>query len=323
MELAFFKLNRWMSAFAVLLITIFFLGGCSPINHPPLVTSIEAKQSIIGPLDSCLIECVALDEDGDELSYEWSASKGSINGNGATVAWTAPETEGIYNIKVKVTDGNGGEVTDSVTITVKANHPPIARLIADADWVTPSGSCRIECHAEDPDDDELSYQWSTDGGDISGRGSVVTWIAPDTEGLYTITVVVTDGYGGEATRPLDVSVSLNPLPIIEELIITAEHRYLKEEYSGHYLIGRAMSCDIECIVAGASGELSYEWSASGDDTDGGEISGEGSVITWTAPDVKGAVTVVTVTVSDAYGNMASKSIDFTVVRCSSCTFGSS
>lgn len=123
MELAFFKSNKWMSAFAVLLITIFFLGGCSPINHPPLVTSIEAKQSIIGPLDSCLIECVAWDEDGDELSYEWSAGEGNINGDGATVAWTAPETGGSYSIMVKVSDGNGGEATRFVTITVKKLAP--------------------------------------------------------------------------------------------------------------------------------------------------------------------------------------------------------
>ena len=323
MELAFFKLNRWIVIFAVLLITIFFLGGCSPINHPPLVTSIEAKQSIIGPLDSCLIECVAWDEDGDELSYEWSAGKGSINGNGATIAWSAPEEEGIYNIIVKVTDGNGGEAIGSVTITVKANHPPtIHNLIADADWVTPSSSCLIECVAWDEDGDELNYEWSASGGDISGTGLVITWTAPDTEGLYTITVVVSDGYGGEATRPLDVSVALNPPPVIESLIVIAEHRYLEEEYSGHYLIGKAMSCDIECIVTGASGELSYEWSASGDDTDGGEISGEGSVITWTAPAPDRAVEVtVTVTVSDAYGNMISKSIVFKVVSCSSCTFG--
>ncbi|GAH97389.1 unnamed protein product, partial [marine sediment metagenome] len=70
-----------------------------------------------------------------------------------------------------------------------------------------------------------------------------------------------------------------------------------------------------CVVSDTSGELVYEWSC-----DGGEISGEGSMITWTAPDRAGEVTV-TVTVSDAYGNMISKSIVFNVVSCSSCEFG--
>jgi hypothetical protein len=87
-----------------------------------------------------------------------------------------------------------------------------------------------------------------------------------------------------------------------------------KEYSGGYKVGRAMSCDIECVVSDTSGELVYEWSC-----DDGEISGEGSMITWTAPD-KAVKVTVTVTVSDAAGNVVSRSIVFDVVRCSSCTF---
>jgi len=266
-------------------------------------------------LNSCLIECVASDPDGDELTYEWSASKGKINGSGAVVAWSAPEAEGIYNIMVRVNDDNEGEVSKSLTIIAKDNHPPtIISLIADAEWVTLSSSCRIECQAEDPDGDELSYEWSAAGGDISGTGPVVIWTAPETVGLYSITVVVADGYGGEDTRTLTVSVSPNPPPVIEDLIVTPKgHEYLKE-YSGGYKVGRAMSCDIECVVSDTSGELVYEWSC-----DDGEISGEGSMITWTAPD-KAVKVTVTVTVSDAAGNVVSRSIVFDVVRCSSCTF---
>jgi len=315
MELAFFKSNKWMSAFAVLLITIFFLGGCSPTNRPPTIISLEAEPEAVSPSGLCHIECIASDEDGDELSYEWLARDGDIGGNGAAVNWSAPESEGIYNITVEVTDGNGGEVTDSITITVRANHPPtITSIIADKDWVTPLGSCHIRCNAEDPDGDELSYEWSASGGDISGTGSAMTWTAPEAVGIYTITVVVTDGYGGEDTRTLTVSVSPNPPPIIENLIVTATHKYLKE-YSGGYKIGRKTSCDIECVVQDTSGELVYGWSC-----DDGEISGEGSMITWTAPDRAVEVTV-TVTVSDATGNMVSKSIVFKVVACSTCTFG--
>ena len=331
MKSTFFKLNRWIVIFAVLLITIFFLGGCSPTNHPPLVTSIEAKQSIIGPLDSCVIECVAWDEDGDELSYEWSAGKGSINGDGATVAWTAPETEGIYNITVKVTDGNGGEVTDSITITVKDNHPPtITSLVfvhregeAYADWVTPLSSCHIECHAEDPDDDELNYEWSASGGNISGTGLVITWTAPEAEGLHNITVVVTDGRGGKVTRSLMISVALNPPPIIESLVVTPENpKYLKK-YPWGYRILKNRSCQIECIVTGANDELVYEWS-DGDytyieDCNCGEspFAGEGSVITWTAPDEGGEITIMVI-VYDVEGNMASKNVVFQVETCASC-----
>jgi len=316
MKLAFFKLSKWIAAFAVLVTVIFLIGGCVPANQPPSIINLKAERDVLSPLSSCLVECVASDPDGDGLVYEWSASKGNIlDVDGATIAWSAPESEGIYNITVEVTDGNGGEVTDSITITVRANNPPtITSIIADKDWVTPLGSCHIRCNAEDPDGDELSYEWSADGGAISGTGSVVTWTAPEAVGLHNTTVVVTDGYGGEDTRTLTVSVSQNPPPVIENLIVTATHKYLKE-YSGGYKIGKKQSCDIECIVSDTSGELVYGWSC-----DDGEISGEGSMITWTAPDRAVKVTVM-VTVSDTAGSVVSKSIVFTVVSCSKCTFG--
>jgi hypothetical protein len=322
MQLSLANPSKWAASFVLLGISIFLIGGCAPadhppVNHPPAITALEARQSVIGPQDSCVVECIASDPDGDELTYEWSANKGSINGTGATVAWSAPETEGIYTVAVKVADGNGGEATDSITITVKANRPPeIISLLADADWATPSGSLRLKCDAQDPDGDELDYQWSTSGGDISGTGPEVTWTAPVTVGMYDITVVVADGYGKEDTGSITISVAPSSPPVIEDLIVTAEHRYFIKQ-SARYLIGKATSCQIECLSsAPEGGELSYGWSASG-----GELSGEGSVVTWTAPNTSGEFTV-TVTVSDATGNKVNRSTVFKVVACSACTFGS-
>ena len=285
-------------------------------NHLPVITNLEAERAAVLTSESCQIECVALDEDVDELSYEWSASKGEIDGNGPTVIWIAPEIEGIFRITVRVTDGKGGEVTDSTTITVSVNRPPrVTSLIADADWLTVSKNCQVECDAEDPDGDELSYEWATNGGDISGTGSIITWTASDAEGLYNITVVVRDSHGGEDTRSLTITVAPNPPPIIEDLVVTPkEPKYLKEEPGG-YRILKGKSCEIECSASDPEGdELSYEWTA-----DGGNISGESTVITWTAPKNGGKVTV-TVTVSDSRGGAASKSVVFNVKICAACSF---
>jgi len=309
-----FRLNRWLTNLVILGGVILLIGGCVPGEHPPVINSLKAKQNVIGPLDSCLIECVASDEDGDELTYEWSASKGTINGDGATIAWSAPEAEGVYNIVVKVADGNGEEATDSMTIIVKDNHPPeIVSLAADQEWVTPSSTLHIRCKAQDPDGDELDYEWSASGGDVSGTGSAVNWAAPERVGLYDITVAVNDGYGGQSTRLLSISVVSSPPPVIERLILTPEEpKYLKE-YEGGYKILRNRHCTIECVVKDASGELMYEWSASD-----GKIMGEGSVITWIAPDERGEITVTAI-VSDSNGSVASKSIVFKVETCA-CAF---
>ena len=103
---------------------------------------------------------------------------------------------------------------DKVTITVRANKPPtITSLIANADWTTPSGSLQVTCTASDPDGDELSYEWTASGGNITGTGAVVNWTAPEAVDIYDITVVVTDGHGEKATRSM-ISVwhlALRPL----------------------------------------------------------------------------------------------------------------
>jgi len=93
-------------------------------NHRPAITSLEAAPERVLPSGSCQIVCTASDRDGDELSYNWSASGGGIKGEGATVTWTAPDSEGSYNVTVTVTDGRGGEVMNQVTITVSYQEQP-------------------------------------------------------------------------------------------------------------------------------------------------------------------------------------------------------
>jgi len=286
-------------------------------NHRPAITGLEAEPERVLPLGSCQIVCNATDRDGDELSYNWSASGGNISGTGASVNWTAPDSEGSYDVTVIVTDDRGGEVMDYVIIEVRANRPPtIASLVADADWVLPLGSLNVTCDATDSDGDELSYEWSTTGGDISGTGAVVNWAAPQEVGIYYITVVAKDGHGREDTKSVILSVATGTPPTIEDLIVTAEHKYLKENGTGYdYKVGKEKEYNIECTISDTSVGVSYNWSC-----DGGEISGEGSTITWTAPNTDCYVTV-TVIVSDVADNMVSKSVVLRVVRCSVCTFG--
>jgi hypothetical protein len=197
--------------------------------------------------------------------------------------------------------------------TSLANHQPdITSLKAEPEKVLPSGICQIVCNASDPNGDELSYEWSTTGGNIAGTGPEVTWTAPEEVGTYNITVVVEDGQGWKDTASITLIASNGPSPIIEDLIVTANgHEYLKETTTG-YKVVKTMEYYIESIVSNTSGELVYEWSC-----DGGEISGEGSMITWTASDTEGDV-IVTVEVFDSIGNWARKIVAFEVVRCEHC-----
>jgi hypothetical protein len=301
-------------AAAVLLLA---LSCTTPTNRQPIISSLEAEMEWTIPSGSLKVICTASDPDGDELSYSWSASGGETNGKGATATWQAPHSEGSYDVTVTVTDGRGGEAMSHVTITVRADRLPIiTSLITDANRTIPSGSLQVMCTASDPDGDELNYEWTATGGDISGTGFEVTWTAPEEVGTYDVTVVVKDGHGQEDTRSITLSVISGTPPIVEDLIVTAKgHKYLRKSMFGFdYDVWREQEYDIECIVADTGTDVSYEWLCTG-----GSISGEGSVITWTAPNHLQVAVTVMVIVSDVDDNNVSDSMVLYVPSCS-CGF---
>jgi len=311
--------------------TVLFLASscATSTNNQPIIASLEPEVERVAPLASLQVVCIASDPDGDELSYDWSANAGEISADGDTATWTAPASEGSYSVAVVVTDGRGGEVTDYVAITARTNNAPtIASLTADTDWTLPSGSLQLTCTASDPDEDELTYEWTATAGSISGTGAAVSWTAPLQIGIYSVTVVVTDDYGSSATVSLPISVVTGQPPNIEALLVMAEHCYL-QTHSWGYRVGKEQEYDIECIAAHPDAELSYEWSIEcrNPDTgiyewpcDGGEFSGQGPIITWTAPN-RVVFIRVTVIASDIVGNPATETVDLEVVDCSPCTFG--
>ena len=199
---------KWLARLITPVVAIFLIISCAPANEPPVISSLTADKELVNTSGSCLVSCVASDPDGDELSYTWSTSSGNISGEGAVVTWVAPEEVGAYTITVKVTDSRRGEATAQLTLDVAVNHPPVIEsLTADPPAVNRGRTSTIECVASDPDDDELSYSWSTEEGDISGQGATVTWAAPSTCGTYTITVTVADGRGEEASQALSITVN--------------------------------------------------------------------------------------------------------------------
>lgn len=288
--------TEWIPVLAILIISVLLIG-CSSVTtcHSPIISALTASSEVVLPSQTCEITCVALDPDGDSLNYQWAANRGSISGEGAVVTWTAPEAVGTYTITVSVNDGNGNQITRYLSIEVAANNPPtIESLDIEEAEVIVSASCHIKCAASDQDGDELSYEWSASGGSISGEGSLVTWTAPEAVGMYTITVTVTDGQGGEDTASLDIDVlAVNNPPKIERFLVTNKIGQPMEK--GKVL--KEHCYYIECIASDPDGDkLSYDWWVS----DGKILEEKRSRIFWQAPNDNIRVTFK-VTVSDERG----------------------
>ena len=92
-------------------------------------------------------------------------------------------------------------------------------------------------------------------------------------------------------------VQSNKSPVIESL--TAEPP----------VVSQGKSATVKCVASDPDGdELSYQWVAAR-----GNTSGQGSVVTWTAPNTCGEY-VIKVTVADSRDSKASKELKITVKK---------
>ena len=167
--------------------------------------------------------------------------------------------------------------------------PEIDSLTVSSTSIAPGGSCTLNCAATDPDDDDLSYTWSAGGGTIAGTGSSVTWVAPNTQGSYTISVAVTDGLGEPVSESISINVVNTPPQIV--ILTPSEMNVAPDD-----------TCEISCTAVDADGDrLTYSWTASD-----GTITGTGSTVSWEAPGDEGNYTI-SVAVSDGRGGTDSDS----------------
>ena len=111
----------------------------------------------------------ASDDDGDSLTYTWSqsptdppitfASQGS-----SPTTFTAPSVNSDTRFTLTLTANDGiGDVTDSLTILVKNNRPPVVEAGTDK-TVNERAKVTLSGSASDPDRDPLEYSWSQNSG---------------------------------------------------------------------------------------------------------------------------------------------------------------
>ena len=96
-----------------------FIDAVVFINTAPSINKLTAHPRKIHLGSNTLINCIALDADGDSLNYNWSAAGGTITGSGASINWTAPIIAGNYYIFCSVDDGRGGIAFDSIGVSVR------------------------------------------------------------------------------------------------------------------------------------------------------------------------------------------------------------
>jgi len=192
-------------------------------NYPPTVNGLVASADWTAPSGNLEVACNATDPDGDALSYQWTATGGSVSGTGATVTWTAPEETGVYNITVVAKDVYGYHDTRVIPVsvdlvapptienlTVIAEEPKYLKIIGGKYIVGRTKTYYIACNISDTSG-AVSYSWSCEDGvisQISEDGSTITWTAPDQTIISSpIMVIVSDAAGNRVARGICIHVA--------------------------------------------------------------------------------------------------------------------
>jgi outer membrane protein OmpA-like peptidoglycan-associated protein len=186
-----------------------------PPNHPPVAACSVTPASIYaGSGDTVAVHVTASDPDNDPLTYSYTATGGSVEGTGPEARWnSAGAAVGSYTVNVKVDDGKGGSASCSADIKVeeKPNHPPTASLSIERSPIFPSEKTGVTCNGSDPDNDPLTYSYTSTGGKIAGAGSNVQFDPAGLQpGSYTVKCTVNDGRGGTADASGNVEVKEAP-----------------------------------------------------------------------------------------------------------------
>jgi len=101
------------------------------INDAPQIIEIQKSADFVAPGETLQLTCLATDANNDPISYTWSNTGGSFSGSGNSIDWTAPATEGIFQLTAKATDDQGLFAQTTTKILVKNFSTTPGNIVAD------------------------------------------------------------------------------------------------------------------------------------------------------------------------------------------------
>jgi len=179
-------------------------------NNIPEVTEIKADRSSPQAKGAVITwTAIAVDPDGDEISYKFLANDREVRGWSSSNSWewdTSSATPGEYRIIVQARDGKH-TLEDSfdsfkdaaITITIAdSNQPPaLTALVPDNSSPQAQGATIIwKAEAQDPEGDKILYKFQLNGRDMSRWSELSSWKWSSKDlaaGDYKIRVLARDG----------------------------------------------------------------------------------------------------------------------------------
>lgn len=281
----------------------------APVNDAPVATDDQANAT---EDTAIFVDLLAndVDVDGDALTVDLGTpANGTVVFDGTGFLYTPdPNFSGTDSFTYTIDDGNGGQDTGEVTVTVAAvNDAPVAATDTGTGDEDTDITVNVVQNDTDPDGDALTVSSFSNGANgsvaLDGSGNLVYTPDADFSGSDSFTYSVVDGNGESATGTVVVVINaVNDVPVIaedtvgtdEDTAVTFDVLGNDQDVDGDTLsVSSVTQPSNGSVVIEGTGELTYtpDTGFSGIDT-----------FTYTIVDGNGGTDTGTVTVGVAFIN---------------------
>jgi len=277
-----------------------------PTNAAPAITegvSQAVTLSEDGNPTGFSLSLNATDTDADTLTWsiDTAASKGTalVSGTGLSKAISYTPTanaNGSDSFVVKVSDGNGGEDTITVNLTIESVNDPLLGSVVIVGAAEENNTLSVNNTLSDADVlGAAAFEWKR-GTAVVGTSTTYQLDDADVGQIITVTLTFTDGGGtveSKTSPATDVVVNVNDTPL-GRVVITGT------ALEDQTLVADAESSDNTVVDADGLGVFSYQWHRNGV-----IISGATNQTYSLGDSDVSALMTVTVSYTDGYGTLES------------------
>lgn len=282
----------------------------SPAPAAPPVANAGANITLVLPANSTGLDgSGSSNAAGGALTYAWSLISGpaSFTITAASTATPAVSNlvQGIYNIKLIVTNARGLTAEAIVTVTVNLPAPPVVNAGSSVSITLPVNSVTLNGSASyNPAGGALSYSWSKVSGPaaftITDNATATPFVSNLVQGNYQVQLTVTNSAGVASTGVVDITVNLVLLSVANagpDTTISFPGGYAILNGTGSYSQSGTIS--------------SYQWKqVSGPTT---SVINNSTASKTTATNLEPGVYVFQLSVSDNYGAQSTTTFKVNVV----------
>jgi len=273
-------------------------GGSTPASPAPsaVIVTVSPETTSIAP--GAELPFTATLSDSSNPTVTWAvdgipngnSTVGTISGNGTTVTYTAPTSEGTHTLTALLTSG----AKKNASINVHGPQGAVSVTLSPGATSLTTGSA-LSYTATVSGSTNSAVTWTVDGvqnggsaiGTITGTGNTVTYTAPATTGNHTVQATSL----ADPTKSASSAISILAPPLSVGVVLSPGASSLTA--------GTALS--LTATVSGSTNSA-VTWTVDGVQNGSstvGTITGTGNTVTYTAPVTTGSHLIQATSVADS------------------------